>query len=202
MKRFTVVLLVALLLSFLPACGSSAAAPTAATVPTPSEAPSPPTEKNSGTAVKTFGISAADLANAMSKAFKGSEYGNAFENEPEVEESEDKTFGKLVSYSYPICDGAQCVLYETKDGGEAYSVFLVGDSSKMDTDDAKAFGAYAAIIIDGFESDDQKLTEIDSKLDIANTGFSTSAVNVASGTSANFTYLVDDGTAMLLIDPA
>ncbi|MDP4109216.1 MAG: hypothetical protein Q8878_04220 [Bacillota bacterium] len=215
MKRTIIATLILSLIVVLAACGNATAkvsgsAQISNTTAESSSAESSSAESSSAESssaesknatVKTFDISESELSASMSKAFEKSEYVNAFASDPTIKESESKYYGKTVDYVYQVCNGVQCILTETKNDHKVLSVFLYGDSSKMAKSDAKTFGGYAAKIIGGFENDENTLSSIDTKLDIPNIGFSTDVVNIASGTLASFTYIVDKGTAMLQISP-
>ena len=69
----------------------------------------------------------------------------------------------------------------------------------MQADKGETFGAYAAVLINNLESNNDISAAIEAKLDIANSGFTDGTVNMAEGSEASFTYMVVGGVAMLLI---
>lgn len=148
---------------------------------------------------KTFGISAIDLASNMSETFADQEYENPFTADPTVTELDVSGTGKTTAYTYTVCSGVDFIISESQTSKEVTSVFLFGATAQMTTTEAGIFGSFCAIIVDGFEPNEDMLAVIDQKLNIAQSGFTDGTINVASGSNAMFSYSVIDGQAYLSI---
>lgn len=200
MKKLRYIVLSLLLIATFAACGNNAEPnATSAPAPVPTSFTTEASALTDLAVLKTFSISASELIDAMAESFKGSGYVNAFIAEPAVAETDETAFGKAITYTFQVCDGVQCVICEAKADEKVYSVFLVGDTSKMQADKGETFGAYAAVLINNLESNNDISAAIEAKLDIANSGFTDGTVNTAEGSEASFTYMVVGGVAMLLI---
>lgn len=204
MKKLSCLLTLSLCLTLTAACGSASSdqsAPTGDPGQSPTVAVSaPPAGEVTPYTGATFGLSRSAMAEAMSNTFSSSDLPNAFENDPDISELPDAENGDLVAYSYSICPGASCILYEAKDSGELTQVFLTGDSSQLSESDAKVFGSYLAVVTGGFSSS-KEIASLDESLDIANAAFTDGTMNFFNGESASFSYIVTGGLAMLTVLP-
>ena len=147
----------------------------------------------------TFGFTTPGLVEVLSSTFtKTPDMPNAFASEPTIEEDQDALLGNTVSYTYEIVPGASCTIYSIKETDEVYSVLVYIDFAKLTSDNARIVGGYLAVLSGKFEPDSETLAQIDAELDIANATEDT--VNIAFGTIANYTYIIDGTQRMLLID--
>jgi hypothetical protein len=201
MKRLFSMLFASLLVLSLTACSAapSSTAPATATpkaTPTPSAKATP--APTSSPTVKAFNVSAEDTRKGLSEFCQKNDYANAFETSPHVEESRSETLGERISYVYSTGKGVMCIIEETKSDHKLTSVGLMGTISSMEDSDIKTFARYINMLLNIFESDKATLSKINSKLDIGNSGFKDKTVNLATGSVANFSYMVDKD--MVLFD--
>lgn len=155
----------------------------------------------SSPSISTFGITASALVEVLQSDFASSDLPNAFDNAPKVSNDSSEELGEIITYSYPIVEGAECSIYATQSTDEVFQVFVFADSSKMDINGLKITGGYAAKLIQGFEPDKAQREEVDKKLSIGNSNVSVDTITTATGTQANFTFIVDGGDIMLMINP-
>ena len=123
---------------------------------------------------------------------------NAFASEPTIEEDQDALLGNTVSYTYEIVPGASCTIYSIKETNEVYSLLVYINFAKLSKEDVPAASFYLGLLVSGFEPDSTKIDQIHADLDIVNATGDT--VNIASGTIADYTYVISQSTGMLLID--
>lgn len=192
-------LVVALSVSVLFSCATGHSTPSAA--PTVSITPSSTATANIKTFTgSTFGISASSMADALSKTLTIKGYPDAFKGtatEIELPSEED-----VIAYSYNVCSGVSCNLYETKSSGELVEIILIGVSSDMSTDDSKTFDGYILTITAAFCASIDELNALDESLNFVDTGFTNGVLNIFNGSIASFIYHVnDDGIAMLFVTP-
>lgn len=167
------------------------------TVTTPSSSPEDAVTPYTGA---TFEVSYTSVLEQMSDSISSFDMPNAFETTPTISNLQDGDYGDVVAYTYNVCSGVDCTLYEAKDSGKLTQVFLTAASSEMGTDEAELFGRYAANITGGF-APSKEWDALDSALDIADSSFQEDTINLYSGSLASFTYIVDNGVAMLSVLP-
>lgn len=158
-------------------------------------------EDISSPSISTFGVTASALVEALQSDFANSDLPNAFDNAPKVSNDSSEELGEIITYSYPIVDGAECIIYATQSTDEVFQVFVFANSSKMDINGLKITGAYAAKLTQGFEPDKTQREEVDKKLGIGNSNASVDTIATATGSLADFTFIVNDGDIMLMINP-
>lgn len=194
----------------LSACGDTAtqpiAPPSSSPTSTTSEKPSAPAEPSPSSNVvaysgTTFTLSASETTELLSEVFADGDLPNTFTSTPTIDETTGDV-GTFTTYSYKICPGAQCILYEATESEKLAQIFLMGSSNSMSTDDAKVFGGYLATITAVFVADQTELDELDEALNIAESGFESGTMNMYTSSIANFSYIADGDIAMLTVTPA
>lgn len=140
----------------------------------------------------TFGVSYTGLLDVLKESHTG------FDAEPETHTMQTSDGITLNQYVYTADGFISVQFYETEDN-ELQNIIAMATYSDLSKDQAKTLGSFFALIIGAFEPDPDVLKQIDTKLDIANSGFSSGTCNLASGTLADFMYIVDNHSAMVTI---
>ncbi|WP_040663883.1 hypothetical protein [Oscillibacter ruminantium] len=143
-------------------------------------------------ALPTFGVSYTGLLDVLKESHTG------FDAEPETHVMQTTDGVSLNQYIYTADDFISVQFYETETN-ELQSVIVMAKYADMTSDQAKTLGSFFALITGAFEPDASTLNDIDKKLDIANAGFASGTCNLASGTLADYMYIVDNSSAMVTI---
>lgn len=147
---------------------------------------------NSVQKLPTFGVSYTGLLDTLKESHTG------FDAEPETHTMQTSDGITLNQYVYTADGFISVQFYETEDN-ELQNIIAMATYSDLSKDQAKTLGSFFALIIGAFEPDPDVLEQIDTKLDIVNSGFSSGTCNLASGTLADFMYIVDNHSAMVTI---
>lgn len=143
-----------------------------------------------------FPITSAEFADDMHTNIE------AFSTEPALAMvNVDKNNVKTLQYAYNVYDWIDVFCYEAE-VGQLKSVTLITSTDKItDTDRAGEFGGTLASLISYFEPDESTLAQVDADLDIVNQFLTEGTMNFASGSIAEYMYMVNDKTIMLSITP-
>ncbi|MGO5095593.1 hypothetical protein ACTQ34_07185 [Agathobaculum sp. LCP25S3_E8] len=148
----------------------------------------------------TFGASAERCADAMGTSLEGGGTYNAFAVEPTVSEEESETFGTILCYSYPVCDGVYALLYENKNTELCYQLSLSVNWSEVNTWDNSIdlISGYMAILILTAEQDNAKAEDIASQLGLLSMGDAYADTNMtAESDTASYSYTTQNKFTML-----
>lgn len=148
----------------------------------------------------TFGASAERCADAMGTSLEGGGTYNAFSEEPTITEEEDETFGTILCYSYPVCDGVYALLYENKNTELCYQLSLSVNWSEVNTWDNSIdlISGYMAILILTAEQDNAKAENIASELGLLSMGDAYADTNMtAESDAASYSYTTQNKFTML-----
>lgn len=140
----------------------------------------------------TFGVSYTGLLDVLKESHTG------FDLEPDIRIMQTTDGITLNQYVYTADDFISVQFYETEDN-ELQQVIAIALYSDITEDQAKTLGSFFALIIGAFEPEPDVLEQVDTKLDIVNSGFTSGTCNLASGTLADYMYIVDDSSAMVTI---
>ena len=150
----------------------------------------------SQTNVKTFGASHAAFIDSV-KPIAQENYASLFSSDPTIKEHEaSDTLPETISYSFPVGNAASLILYDIKDSGELYEVFLTFDTSTEDTISIREIGFVNGIMMAALEPDQSVREQIDQKLNCSN--ITENSITFASGTAADWTYMVDGSFVSLM----
>lgn len=148
----------------------------------------------------TFGASAERCADAMGTSLEGGGTYNAFAIEPTVTEDEDETFGTILCYSYPVCDGVYALLYENKNTQLCYQLSLSVNWGEVNAWDNSIdlISGYMAILILTSEQDNAKAADIASQLGLLTMDDAYADTNMtAESDTASYSYTTQNKFTML-----
>lgn len=145
----------------------------------------------------TFGSSHEAFLEAIKPSIQN-QYPTLFSEEPSVQEHDaSEVTPAAMSYSYPVGNSGALVLFDEKDSQELYEVFLSFQVGKEDETSIQQIGFIQGILFSALEPDETMRQQIDQQLNTSN--ISEDAVTLASGTVADWTYLVDGTSISLMV---
>ena len=146
--------------------------------------------------IATFGSSHTEFMEAIKPSAQKT-YPSLFSEEPTAHEHEaSDTLPAALSYSYPVGNAAAFVLYDVKDSEELYEVFLSFDISKENETSIQEIGLVNGLMMAALEPDQNVRQQIDQQLNCSNV--TEDAVTFASGTAADWTYIVNGSSISLM----
>lgn len=146
----------------------------------------------------TFDFTMDSFVSDMQKVDTG-EYENPFNAEPVVAERDDEDFGPIKTYTYTLCKDATIVLTENNDTGKMYQAAVIIKMSTTSMDNIPYVYAIMDTLINNMESDADTRKKIIKKLNLSNYEDTESCMNLASGSIAEFAWIISKGNAMLNI---
>lgn len=207
MKKSLYLLLVPAIALTLTACGGSGGQASVSPSPSPilleptpaiSEAPSP----NVSIDEKVFNTTVDEVVRVLAANTDGIAHVSIADVDPEIDEWEAQ--GSSVAgnyYSYTIQDGLAIAIIDSAQTGKVQSVSVTALVDSLSNDAAYDWGCYQVTLISMFEPDADRLAGIESDLNIQNTSFSDDDIYFASGSIAEYMYMISGGTSYLSIDP-
>ncbi|WP_312611327.1 hypothetical protein [Oscillibacter sp.] len=151
-----------------------------------------PSQNDSVQKLPTFGVSYTGLLDVLKESHTG------FDDEPVINTMQTSDGIMLNQYVYTADNFISVQFYETEDN-ELQQVITIASYAEITEDQARNLGAFFALITGAFEPEPDVLKQIDTKLDIVNSGFTSGTCNLASGTLADYMYVVDNSSAMVTI---
>lgn len=149
--------------------------------------------------ISTFGASQDSLIKALRNAIADSDFPDLLSDDPVINRNEASEYIPAdVSYTYSVADGASLVLYSVESSSELYHAYLCFTPASLTTDaEQSAVGYLVGLLESAFEPNVAMREQIDTELNLSNT--SIDGTTFATGTIANWTYIISNGSCQLSI---